>query len=255
MLSAKNLAGQPDVITARFARSILEELANLPDPATIGPEQLPVLQQRIHTLTRRFPHLFDDLRPLMGLKARVGPLRQNPDTYLFCAVIGLSRHVRRIWKLASHPREAEWMLFELRRLYRELADEIGTLQIRQTLSDYQESQLEAVKDERFRKLADIVGTRFSKMLQERHFWGWVPSDPPRLTPFDQVMFRFQRMLSQARECANHDCRHPYFFAYGRRKFCSEPCARAGQREYKLKWWNDKGKKRRQRRQSRRRSKR
>jgi hypothetical protein len=49
-----------------------------------------------------------------------------------------------------------------------------------------------------------------------------------------------------RKCHNPDCASPYFVAHHlNQNFCSEPCARWGQRQQALAWWNKHGKEERQ----------
>jgi hypothetical protein len=61
--------------------------------------------------------------------------------------------------------------------------------------------------------------------------------PPRVTPFEQVMYHFQRIADRARHCGNAECPAPYFFAIKKgQKYCSSKCSAPAQREQKREWW-------------------
>jgi hypothetical protein len=50
----------------------------------------------------------------------------------------------------------------------------------------------------------------------------------------------RKNLPKLRKCGNGGCAHPYFMAEGKRRFCSEECARVGQRASKLRSWRKHG---------------
>lgn len=53
-----------------------------------------------------------------------------------------------------------------------------------------------------------------------------------------------------KKCARPKCPNPYFVArHLKQNYCSEPCARWAQQEWKRRWWHEHGKKRRDRKQS------
>jgi hypothetical protein len=220
-------------VNAGTARSVLEDLANLPEPRPSLISALRQFRQRVRALARRFPQVFAELHALSGND----PAGQD-DLFLM-AVIGLSMHVRTVWKASRNPREAEWIIFELRQLYQRLAQK--ALAVSETAEYERAVSLEpqAFQDARSRTV---------RKAERYIFWGWWPNKVPPLAAFEQVMYRFQQLLPQARLCANSECENPYFFANSRRKFCSEICAQTGQRTYKLKWWNEEGKKRREQEQ-------
>lgn len=219
-------------VTPTTARQVLTGLANLPDEsaAPTGHPLLLRIKEQVGALAHHFPEVFDELRPLLTGKAGpAGLLAQGSDgpftdpvhDPFVSAVAGLSRHVREVWKLAQHPREAEWMIFELRQLHKRLS--VRAL----NLPEFAESSPLIAKD-----------------IENWIFWGWWPDRPPALTAFEQMMYHFHRMLPQARFCANQDCQTPHFFAHKRRRYCTEKCARLAQAEYKKRWWHDRGSKRR-----------
>jgi hypothetical protein len=58
-----------------------------------------------------------------------------------------------------------------------------------------------------------------------------------IVPAEDAVFVLLKNLERLRVCANRECKAPYFFdSRGNRLFCSEPCARPAQREYKRAWW-------------------
>jgi len=220
-------------VNAATARSVLEDLANLPEPRPSLISALPQFRQRVRALARRYPQVFAELHALSGND----PAGQD-DLFLM-AVIGLSTHVRTIWKASRNPREAEWIIFELRQLYQRLTQKALAVS---EMAEYER----AVSQEP--QVFQEARSRTMRKVERYIFWGWWPNKVPPLTAFEQVMYRFQQLLPQARLCANSECENPYFFASGRRKFCSGICARTGQKKYKLTWWNEKGKKRREQKQ-------
>jgi hypothetical protein len=220
------------------ARAFLESLANLPDSPAVAGKGLPQFRLQIRELERRFPTIFKEIQPLLnGQGAVPGFGVKEPDDPFLMAVMGLAKHIRAAWNASQNPREAEWIIFELRRLYQTLsARALPPLQ----MSDF---DIEVPREDQ-KSHTGLTTNPWATFV----LWGWWPNRVPWLTTFEQVMYRFQKMLPQARQCANSECENPYFFASGRRKFCSAQCARTGQREYKLKWWNEKGKKRREQKQ-------
>jgi hypothetical protein len=61
--------------------------------------------------------------------------------------------------------------------------------------------------------------------------------PPALTPFEQVIYHFQRIAERASRCGNPECPAPYFFATKKgQKYCSSKCSGPAQREQKRDWW-------------------
>jgi hypothetical protein len=239
----------PHPVTAATARQLLEDLANLPECAR---SDLPKLQSRIRVLARRFPQLFGELSPPLtdqGAITEVAP--ESPDNSFVMAVIGLARHVRSVWELAQNQREAEWLIFELRRLYSRIVGRIHTVPVLAALR----TLIPPAPTVSERALAELEKSS-SRLFGNLAFGGWYPEAAPPLTAFDQVMDHFHRMLPQARRCANKDCENPYFFSYKRGKFCSEECGNLGKAQYKRDWWHREGKNRRQKKQkSKRRAKR
>jgi hypothetical protein len=63
--------------------------------------------------------------------------------------------------------------------------------------------------------------------------------PPGRT--EQLLLQLVRMAHLTRYCGNPECTAPYFIAAKRSlKYCSDVCSRYGQRQHKLKWWNEHG---------------
>jgi hypothetical protein len=55
-----------------------------------------------------------------------------------------------------------------------------------------------------------------------------------------------------KKCARPECQHPYFVAqHLGQTYCSEPCSRWAQQQWKKRWWHEHGKKRRDRERSKR----
>jgi hypothetical protein len=70
------------------------------------------------------------------------------------------------------------------------------------------------------------------------------TEPPERTPFEQAVTHLQKIAREGRAkyCDNEQCSTPYFIAANSRyRFCSADCAAPSQREYKLNWWNKRGK--------------
>lgn len=62
---------------------------------------------------------------------------------------------------------------------------------------------------------------------------------PPFVPFEQLMYRFQRMADLAFHCGNPECPAPYFFAKKKsQRFCSEDCSAPAKREAKRRWWRE-----------------
>lgn len=244
------------------ARAFLESLANLPESPAALSKGLPQFRVQIRELERRFPTVFKELQPLLKAQG-TSPVFgvKEPDDPFLMAVIGLSKHIRAAWKASPNPREAEWIIFQLRQLYQRLSlnalpplqmSNINELERRISLDlglptpQMSDSNVEVPHNPM--KFDDALSKSIIRLMDDFNFWGWWANPVPWLTTFEQVMYRFQKMLPQARQCANSECENPYFFASGRRKFCSGICARTGQKKYKLTWWNEKGKKRREQKQ-------
>lgn len=64
---------------------------------------------------------------------------------------------------------------------------------------------------------------------------------PPLTPFEQTLLHLLKSVDRARCCGNPDCPAPYFFAKRRsQKYCTDACSKPAQREFKKRWWAEKG---------------
>jgi hypothetical protein len=73
---------------------------------------------------------------------------------------------------------------------------------------------------------------------------------PAPTRFEQCLLHLAKCSDRARYCANPDCIAPYFFARRRsERYCSDACAAPGQREFKRRWWAEKGNEWRRKRKS------
>jgi len=59
--------------------------------------------------------------------------------------------------------------------------------------------------------------------------------------FQGAVYELVRRSPLARVCENSDCPHPYFIS-GKtaQRYCSEACAQVFQREWKRRWWKEKG---------------
>jgi hypothetical protein len=70
--------------------------------------------------------------------------------------------------------------------------------------------------------------------------------PADYRPFEDVLCRTWQVAPLMRVCRNRDCRHSRFFIAQQRtqKYCSPECAKPAKRAAKLKWWRQKGTKRR-----------
>jgi hypothetical protein len=67
--------------------------------------------------------------------------------------------------------------------------------------------------------------------------------PPSQT--ELLLLEFVKLAEYTRYCGNPDCTSPYFIASKRsQKYCTTDCASCAQREFKLKWWREKGSKQR-----------
>ncbi len=64
--------------------------------------------------------------------------------------------------------------------------------------------------------------------------------PPAHAPIHEALGWVRQHLQKLRKCGNGGCAHPYFMAEGKRRFCSEECARVGQRASKLRSWRKHG---------------
>lgn len=233
---------QPYWVNPVTARAFLENLANLPEPRRALINDLPEFRQRVGILARQFSRLFDELRPLLTDQGRApGLVAKGANDSFVIAIVGLSTHVRAVWKVAQKPREAEWIIFELRQLYHRLSCK--------ALSAHQASEFNETTAAEDHAFHDALSKAATQKAERYIFWGWWPNSPPPLTAFEQVMYQFQRMRRHARECGNANCRSPYFFAHKRRRYCGEECARQAKSEYKRNWWDEKGRKRRQQQQA------
>ena len=68
---------------------------------------------------------------------------------------------------------------------------------------------------------------------------------PPVTAFEEALTFFLNHAHLAKRCYNSDCPSPYFFAARRsQKYCGQDCSGDAQKVAKLKWWREKGKKRR-----------
>ena len=229
---------QASWLSPATVRGILESLANMREPGPMLSQELPQFHLRVRELARRFPTVFEELQPLLTDQGAVtGISAKAPDDSFVMAVIGLSRHVREVWKASRNRREAEWMIFELRQLYQRIAYKARVVPV--------VAELKRIADSGSLAPNEAASKAVAQMVQGLTFWGWWPNPVPPLTTFEQLMCRFQRMLPQARLCANSECQNPYFFANTRRKCCSGKCENIRRKQYKLDWWNTKGRKRRE----------
>jgi hypothetical protein len=61
------------------------------------------------------------------------------------------------------------------------------------------------------------------------------------TDFQRAVYELFRRSSLAKICGNSDCAAPYFIAAkAGQRYCSEECAEIFQREWKRRWWKEKG---------------
>jgi len=69
-----------------------------------------------------------------------------------------------------------------------------------------------------------------------------PLGPPPWTPFTASMFYLWLNIERTRRCKNPSCKvTPYFFARKKgQEYCGDLCAAEAQREYKRKWWAERG---------------
>ena len=59
--------------------------------------------------------------------------------------------------------------------------------------------------------------------------------------FQGAVHELFRRSQFVKVCANPDCPAPYFIAHKRaQRYCEEPCAKVFQREWKRRWWKEKG---------------
>jgi hypothetical protein len=64
-------------------------------------------------------------------------------------------------------------------------------------------------------------------------------EPPTRT--EQFLLELMRWADLLKYCGNPDCTMPYFIATRRsQKYCSELCSQPAQREFKRRWWVQKG---------------
>ena len=77
-----------------------------------------------------------------------------------------------------------------------------------------------------------------------------------LWSFIGVLFTIDDKAGRLGVCSNPDCLAPYFMKKRKsQKFCEAgPCVAYAQRKYALRWWNTEGKKRREKKQTKRRNK-
>jgi len=67
-------------------------------------------------------------------------------------------------------------------------------------------------------------------------------DPPPANPFEVAMLYLWENFHRTKRCKNPSCKvTPYFFAKKKgQEYCSDLCATEAQREYKRKWWAERG---------------
>ena len=71
------------------------------------------------------------------------------------------------------------------------------------------------------------------------------------TRTEQFLLELMRWAELTRYCGNPDCLAPYFIALRRsQKYCSELCRQPAQREFKRRWWVQKGRQMRSAKQKR-----
>jgi hypothetical protein len=69
--------------------------------------------------------------------------------------------------------------------------------------------------------------------------------------YTMVLLHALHVADRMRICQNHECGAPYFLAERRsQKYCSEPCARPAQAEFKARWWSAHGNEWQQKRRAR-----
>jgi hypothetical protein len=69
---------------------------------------------------------------------------------------------------------------------------------------------------------------------------WTLQPPSAHAPIHQALHWVRKNLSKLRKCGNDGCAHPYFVADTKERFCSEECAKVGQRASKLRSWGKHG---------------
>ena len=83
-------------------------------------------------------------------------------------------------------------------------------------------------------------------------WAWPPQVEPDWqrsqfvyfprTEFQRAVYDLFRQSALAKVCANPDCPAPYFVAHKTaQRYCMTECAQVFQREWKRRWWKERGK--------------
>jgi predicted nucleic acid-binding Zn ribbon protein len=115
-----------------------------------------------------------------------------------------------------------------RRLFRDLRDGLRNLW---------QSEDESTAAWMFFRLQSVMHSR----IEVRGTWERTLRPPLARAPVHQALRWVRQHLSKLRKCGNPECpRHPFFVADRNERFCSEECAKVGQRASKRRSWGKHG---------------
>jgi len=165
----------------------------------------------IMRLIRRYPELFS------GLPSAEPPPQEAeskvPSSH-WEIIARVQQFLRLAWD-APDLRHRDWYIFKARERFHELAVFLPMWESR-VLASNAKSPLD-----------ELTAAEFETRI-----------NPPAMTPFEQVMYRFHRIAGDARHCKNPECPAPYFFGKKGQKYCSSKCSAPAQREQKRRWWQE-----------------
>lgn len=217
------------------AEYVLQWLANLSDPPTGWP---------LDIFRRRFPEL----------REFFAPAGECTSDQIRKSAWGLREHMRAAWD-APDIRAREWYIFKVRDLHWRHARFFQEQPVRDAIVQEAQRALTRFKERLKDKLPEGALSELRQGAQDffrqREFFGFVVEPPPPLSPLENLLSWFQRNAYRARHCANPECPAPYFFAQRRGQKYHKDCTYYGQREAQKRYWNTKGKARRQAKRRRR----
>lgn len=165
-----------------------------------------VTEKEIDRMTRRYPNVFEGFRDQHESDLTILEVRD-----LLVAA----------WS-SPDPRSRDWYIYKIRDKFHH-----GRVVLPKVLGRWKESRTGERQ----------VVTTDADYLED--------NAPPPLTPFEEVMFRFQMIAHKVRCCANPECPARYFLTTKKgQRYCSSLCSAPAQKEAKRRWWNERGSKQR-----------